>query len=112
MSICMPFLGLFLCMTMVSLSSGGVHTEELETQRYMVRQRGSAGHSRAGLVFAAKRRQSGFHIDSFFSEPLAIITNTKDSHKTQENRDALLLMLGKAQKHIIRRSGRENPNAN
>jgi len=99
---------------MVSLSSGGVHTEELETQRYMVRQRGSAGHSRAGLVFAAKRRQSGFHIDSFFSEPLVIITTTKDksSYKTQENRDALLLMLGKAQKHIIRRSGRENPNAN
>jgi hypothetical protein len=103
MSYFMPFVGIFFLINMVS-SSIRIQVEDLETQRHMVRQRGSE-HSRAGLVYAARRRQSGALTDSFFSEPLVITTTTKKSsngsYRTKEHRDALLLLLEQGHKHFI-----------
>ena len=94
LSILLPFIGICFLFHVVSSSPTRVQSEELEHQRYMVRQRGISGHSRAGLVFSAKRRQSGSHTDAFFSEPVAIIKDD-GGYKAKQNRDALLLLLGK-----------------
>ena len=68
-----PFVVIFFLINVVS-SSIRVYTEELENQRYMVSRQRAA----ARAVSDAKRRQSGAHIDSLFSEPLATTTTTSN----------------------------------
>ncbi len=78
------------CLFMLCLASS-VSCFEAKDDNYEKRFQVFKGHSKAGVVAAARQRQSGFHSDALFSEPFVIQKST--TYKALHSRDALLQLL-------------------